>query len=219
MQVEIDGVLKNVCPDLVYGCIQCSVTNTLLDAELWDEIRRVEITLKEKETVEMVKRHPAISSTREAYKETGKDPNRYRSAGEQLRRRILQGKSLFQINTLVDLVNLLSLETGFSIGGFDASLIRWPVRGGIGNADEEYFGIGRGKINVAGMPIIRDKKGGIGTPTSDEVRTALSLETKSFFMLVNSYLGEDPACLALNRAEELLVKYVNAEDFERKIVR
>ena len=38
---------------------------------------------------------------------------------------------------------------------------------GIGKSGEPYEGIGRGELNIEGMPVYRDAMGGIGTPTSD----------------------------------------------------
>lgn len=35
----------------------------------------------------------------------------------------MRGIALYQIDTLVDLINLVSLRTGHSIGGFDADKI------------------------------------------------------------------------------------------------
>ena len=42
---------------------------------------------------------------------------------------------------------------------------------GVGKAGEPYEGIGRGTINIEGLPVYRDQIGGVGTPTSDNERT------------------------------------------------
>jgi len=68
--------------------------------------------------LEDIKKQPVIAATREAYKRCGKDPGRYRPSAEALRRRLMRGIALYQIDTLVDLINLVSLRTGHSIGGF-----------------------------------------------------------------------------------------------------
>ena len=44
------------------------------------------------------------------------------------------------------------------------------VLGG-GREGEIYHGIGRGELNIAGLPVYRDAVGGIGTPTSYEERS------------------------------------------------
>lgn len=93
-------------------------------------------------------RHQAATcdcATREAYKRCGKDPGRYRPSAEALRRRLMRGIPLYQIDTLVDLINLVSLRTGHSIGGFDADKIQGNrLELGIGKAEEPFEGIGRG---------------------------------------------------------------------------
>ena len=47
----------------------------------------------------------------QAYRALGTDPTRYRGSNEALVRRIVQGKGLYRVNTVVDVNNLLSLET------------------------------------------------------------------------------------------------------------
>ncbi len=60
---------------------------------------------------------------------------------------------------------------------------------GIGREGEPYEGIGRGMLNIAGLPVYRDAIGGIGTPTSDHERTKLTLETTRLLAIVNGYDG------------------------------
>ena len=91
---------------------------------LWQEIDAFTQTLRASETADSIKQQPAIAATREAYRRLGKDPSRYRPSAEALRRRLLRGLELYKIDTLVDLINLVSLRTGYSIGGFDADKIQ-----------------------------------------------------------------------------------------------
>lgn len=98
--------------------------------------------------LEDIKSIPAIYHTREAYKLLGKDPNRYRPAGEQLLRRIVSGKGLYSINALVDMGNLISIKTGYSLGIFHASAVGREVLLRRGEAEDLFEGIGRGRLNV-----------------------------------------------------------------------
>ena len=116
----------------------------------------------------------------------------YRPASEALIRRVLQGKELYQRDTLVDLVNLASIAYGYSIGGFDADKFVGDILTlGIGREGEPYEGIGRGMINIQGLPVYRDARGGVGTPTSDNERTKMSLETRHLLVLINGYDGNE----------------------------
>jgi DNA/RNA-binding domain of Phe-tRNA-synthetase-like protein len=134
----------------------------------------------------------SIAATRRVYKACGKDPSRYRPASEALIRRVLQGKELYQLNTLVDLVNLASIAYGYSIGGFDADKFEGDTLTlGIGREGEPYEGIGRGMINIHGLPVYRDAKGGVGTPTSDNERTKISDTTTHLVVLINGYDGNE----------------------------
>lgn len=131
---------------------------------------------------------PAIAATRAAYKACGKDPNRYRPSQEQMMRRIVRGLGLYYVNALVDAGNQFSLLTGCSVGCFDADKVEGnTLMLGIGRDGEPYEGIGRGELNIAGLPVFRDAVGGIGTPTSDNERTKLSLDTRRLLVTVHLF--------------------------------
>ena len=127
---------------------------------------------------------------------------------------MLQGKELYQINTLVDLINLASIAYGYSIGGFDADKFAGDTLTlGIGKEGEPYEGIGRGMINIAGLPVYRDAQGGVGTPTSDNERTKIELQTVRLAVLINGYDGNETNVRA--NAEfilNLLRKYCNSTE-------
>ena len=59
---------------------------------------------------------------------------------------------------------------------------------GIGREGEPYEGIGRGMINIHGLPVYRDQEGGVGTPTSDNERTKMTLGTTHLLVLINDIL-------------------------------
>ena len=155
-----------------------------------------------------------IQATRKVYRLCGKDPSRYRPAAEALIRRILQDKPLYQINTLVDLINLASIAYGYSIGGFDADQFKGDTLTlGIGREGEPYEGIGRGAINIAGLPVYRDALGGVGTPTSDHERTKITLSTTHLVVLINGYDGNEEQVRAnATYIQELLKRFSLSSD-------
>ena len=109
-----------------------------------------------------------------------------------LSRCLLQGKDLYQRDTLVDLVNLASIAYGYSIGGFDADkFVGDTLTLGVGREGEPYEGIGRGMINIHGLPVYRDAVGGVGTPTSDNERTKMTIDTTHLVVLINGYDGNE----------------------------
>ena len=190
MNIIVSNEIKSVCPEFVGAAVEARVRNSQFCQELWNEIHILEDRFRQTLTTESLKDMPSIAATRRVYKACGKDPSRYRPASEQLIRRMLQGKELYQIDTLVDLVNLASIAFGYSIGGFDADkFVGNTLTLGIGREGEPYEGIGRGPLNIAGLPVYRDAQVGVGTPTSDNERTKMTLETTHLVVLINGYDG------------------------------
>ena len=192
MTIIVSQEIEQVCPGFVGAAVEAQVVNTPYCAELWKEIHQLEERFRRELTTESLKELSGIAATRRVYKACGKDPSRYRPASEQLIRRMLQGKELYQIDTLVDLVNLASIAFGYSIGGFDADkFVGDTLTLGVGREGEPYEGIGRGMLNIAGLPVYRDAKGGVGTPTSDNERTKMTLDTTHLMVLINGYDGDE----------------------------
>lgn len=192
MNIIVSEEIESVCPTFVGACVEANVVNTPYCQELWDEIHALGEKYKETLTTESLKEMSGIAATRKVYRACGKDPSRYRPASEALIRRMLQGKELYQRDTLVDLVNLASIAYGYSIGGFDADKFKGDTLTlGVGKAGEPYEGIGRGMINIEGLPVYRDKIGGVGTPTSDNERTKMNIDTTHLVVLINGYDGDE----------------------------
>ena len=171
MEIIVSNEIENVCPNFIGACVEAKVKNSQYCQNLWNEINTLGEEFKNKLTIETLKEISGIAATRRIYRICGKDPSRYRPAAEALIRRILQGKTLYQIDTLVDLINLASMKYGYSLGGFDADkFVGNTLELGVGKEGEPYEGIGRGMINIQGLPVYRDGIGGVGTPTSDNER-------------------------------------------------
>jgi DNA/RNA-binding domain of Phe-tRNA-synthetase-like protein len=190
MKIIVTSKIQSVCPDFVGAAVEAWVRNTAYCPELWDEINALCQEYRNRFTTVSIKEMAAIEATRRVYRACGKDPSRYRPAAEALIRRVVQGKELYQIDTLVDLINLASMKYGYSIGGFDADkFVGDTLTLGVGEAGEPYEGIGRGMLNIEGLPVYRDQKGGVGTPTSDNERTKIDITTTHVLILVNGYDG------------------------------
>ena len=192
MKIIVSQEIEQVCPKFVGACVDAMVVNTSYNIDLWKEIETLCNKFRKELTTESLKEITSIAATRRVYKVCGKDPSRYRPASEALIRRVLQGKELYRLNTLVDLVNLASIAYGYSIGGFDADKFEGDTLTlGIGREGEPYEGIGRGMLNIHGLPVYRDAKGGVGTPTSDNERTKITEETRHLVVLINGYDGNE----------------------------
>ena len=213
MEIIVSEEIKNACPQFAGIAVSATVKNTPYSEELWRKIDEFTMRYREMYTTDSIKDMVTIRATREAYKKCGKDPSRYRPSGEAVCRRILRGIPLYQIDTLVDLINLVSIRYGYSIGGFDADKFEGDTLTlGIGKAGEPYEGIGRGELNIEGMPVYRDAIGGVGTPTSDNERTKLGLETARLLAIINGYSGKEGLRDAANYMVELLKEFASAEN-------
>lgn len=215
-KITISDELAGKVSELQLSCILCDVIPVPVNTELWKGIQQKINEIASTISIEQISRIPAISASRKAYKACGKDPARYRLSAEALLRRVVNRNELYQINNVVDALNLVSISTGFSIGGYDDDKIEGDVVFGIGQPGEPYFGIGRGELNIEGMPVFRDAKGAFGTPTSDSERTSVTLETKRFLMVIIDYASSNQLLEATDLAKNLLEKYTNATNFEIK---
>ena len=208
--IEVSDELKSKCPEFKGIAVEAWVNNTAFSKELWQEIDAFTQRLRAESNVDDCKEQYAIAATRTAYRRCGKDPSRYRPSAEALRRRLLRGLELYQIDTLVDIINLVSLQTGYSIGGFDADKIAGnKLVLGIGREGEPYEGIGRGVLNIDGLPVYRDNIGGIGTPTSDNERTKIDLSTQHLLVIINGYSGARGLQEAADLTLDLLKRYAS----------
>lgn len=213
MKVIVSREIEQICPEFVGACVEADVVNSPYSEALWQEIEALCGKLCRELTTESLKDITSIAATRRVYKACGKDPSRYRPASEALIRRTLQGKELYQRDTLVDLVNLASIAFGYSIGGFDADkFVGDTLTLGIGREGEPYEGIGRGMINIHGLPVYRDAEGGVGTPTSDHERTKMTLDTRHLVVLINGYDGNEQRVREnAEYIQELLRRYADSD--------
>ncbi len=214
MNIIVTDKISAVCPEFVGAAVEAHVQNTTFCPELWDEINALCEDYRSRFTTVSIKEMAAIEATRRVYRACGKDPSRYRPAAEALIRRVVQGKELYQIDTLVDLINLASMKYGYSIGGFDADkFVGDTLALGVGEPGEPYEGIGRGMLNIEGMPVYRDQKGGVGTPTSDNERTKIDITTTHVLVLINGYDGNTETVSAnADFVKSLLERYAGASD-------
>jgi len=218
-EVIISQAIKNMLPDLTLGCIECDVVISEENSELWREIEAVSGIIGHSGELAEVGSNPAIRASRMAYRRCGKDPSRYRLSSEALMRRVVKGHQLYRINNVVDLINLISLKSGMSIGGYDVDKISGSVIFDLGMKNEPYDAIGRGELNITSLPVFRDAISPFGSPTSDSVRTSVTGNTKRFLMVIIGFSGEICTVETIELSVELLKKYAKADNIEILLVR
>ena len=219
MILQISDEIGALFPDLVVGVLEGPVVNSEGNAELWGMIHSVSQRIKSTMDAEAIRQLDGIRMGKQAYRRLGKDPNRYRLSAEALMRRIVKGQELYAINTVVDVLNLVSLQSGITIGGFDSGLVDGFVELGIGRAGEEFEAIGRGMLNVEDLPVYRDRSGAIGNPTSDCMRTRITLSTSTVLMLITGFYGTESIGEVLESLAGLLGRYCQGGPFGTAIIK
>jgi DNA/RNA-binding domain of Phe-tRNA-synthetase-like protein len=205
-------------PTMKLACLSCNVVIEPKNENLWKKIQHVSQDINLSFEVEEISQLPSIYSARKAYRALGKDPARYRLSSEALLRRIVKGEELYQINNVVDLVNLVSIETGFSIGGYDFEKIDGKILFDIGTISEPYEAIGRGTINIDGLPILRDQSSAFGSPTTDSVRTSVNDKTQRFLMVFFAFGNHEKLPSAIKKSIDYLKEFASAEMFSEKLL-
>ncbi len=217
IDLTIAPEFKAKIPGVAVGWLTAIVRNSQHDEELWREIEATANCFKNM-TMDDARKFPPIKALRDAYRALGNDPTRYRGSNEALVRRITQGKELYRVNTVVDINNLISLNTLNSAGTFDLDRVQPPIIFRVGQPGEIYSGIGRGEIKIEGLPVFADQLGPFGSTTSDSERTMVRLETTRILMVVISFLGAEGMEAATGFAAMLLKKHAAAMAVEKGIV-
>ena len=218
MEVLIDKQLKEEC-NVYLGCIFYKTNVIKTNKELWEYIEKEVINnVKEMFNVENLTEQINIKTSRKAYKALGKEPSRYRVSSEALIRRILQGKGLYRINNVVDTNNLISIETGYSVGSYDLENLHGNINFRIGNIGETYQGIGKEMINIENLPVFADDFGAYGSPTSDSTRAMITEKSKDILTVLISFNGMEGLEKSIDIAKKYLTKYAGAEDIQSIIV-
>ena len=217
--VTIDPAMKELWPAVRVGCFQYKVKVEKKNEAMWKYLKK-DIFRKVKDDIfdYGVNEIPNIKESRAAYKSFGKDPSRYRVSSEALIRRIGQGKGLYEVNTVVDVNNLISIESGFSVGSYDVAKMDDELILRVGRSGETYKGIGKDDINIEGLPVIADKLGAIGSSTSDSERAMITDEAQEVLTLIYSFSANKDLEKAMEYGKKYLEKYAGAMDLESWIV-
>lgn len=216
MNIKINDDIKNKLGDFTVAALTFTVSVNV-NEQLNQLIDKLEVDIANKYELADVLTIPNIKDARDGYKVLGKDPSRYRLACESLLRRLVKGNKLYRINNVVDVGNVLSIETSRSIAVLDADKIVGDVEIRVGK-DEMYEGIGRGQINIENIPVYCDQIGPFGSPTSDTMRTMITDETKNVLVFIISFNGKNYLDNDIELCQNLYNEYCNANNFNIDII-
>lgn len=161
-----------------------------------------------------------LNTTRSYYRAIGLDPTKTRPSSEALLRRILKGKSIYQVNSVVDLCNFFSLSFLLSIGLYDVEKIHGQVQLRLGNDGEGYPGIGKEYVNLSGRLAMVDETGPFGNPSADSDRTKITLETREVAFVIFAPVSYPSADLEdhIIFIEKKLIKYHECDVVSREVL-
>jgi len=207
MAITIDGMLKAKWPKTALGCVSAQVEAQPSPPALIEELNNCEQSIWRLPEPRAMLESPQILATRAAYKTLGKDPARYRGSAEALLRRVIAGKNLPRINAVVDIINLVSVESRLSIGLYDLAHVQGDIVFRAGRAGETYKGIGKYDLNLEGLPVFCDALGPHGSPTSDSERTMVTSTTNHVLAVIISFSGKDELDRWAQRMSGLFTQY------------
>lgn len=215
----IDARMKELWPSVRVGCMQYKVKVEKKNEEMWSYLKK-DIFKKAKDNIfdHGVNDIPNIRESRLAYKAFGKDPSRYRVSSEALIRRIGQGKGLYEVNTVVDVNNMISIESGFSVGSYDTANIGDELIFRIGREKETYKGIGKEEVNIENLPVLADEKGAVGSSTSDSERAMITESAEEVLTLIYSFSDNKDLEKALEYGRTYMEKYAGAREIKCWVV-
>ena len=217
MKITIDKEIKQKTPNFFVGVMSCNIL-IYENREVVNLVNDCEDEISSNIDISDVIKLEIIKDARDAYKKYGKDPSRYRLATESLYRRLAKGNSLYRINNVVDLGNVLSLRSRKSVAVLDYDKIKGDIHIRLGKASDEYNGIGRGKLNIENIPLYEDSSGPFGSTTSDTERTMITDNTKNILLFIISFSGDKDLMHELEYAKEIYEKYAKGRNFELYVV-
>src|SRR5882762_2533395 len=218
MNVTIDPKLKAKCPRTALARVTALVAAGASPAALLEELKTRESEIQKLPFPRGVLESLQVEATRAAYKALGKDPARYRGSAEALLRRVVGGKGLPEINAVVDVINLVSVESRLPVGLYDLGHVVGEIVFRAGKSRETYKGIGKYDLNLEGLPLFADTVGPHGSATSDSERTMVTAATKEVLAVIVSFGGVENLERWTQRLGTLLQRYAAGNEIAANIV-
>jgi DNA/RNA-binding domain of Phe-tRNA-synthetase-like protein len=195
-----------------YACFS-GVTNSKASQALDEEINSTCKAVADKfADLDRISEDETVKGVRTMFSKAGLDPTKERPSGEALIRRVASGKGIYRVNPVVDINNIVSLETGCPCGVYDAEKIEGnTITVLVGAPGGTYQGIAGKTLNTENRILTADAQSIFGGPTADSGRTCVRPESKEILMLiyapqnVGSFSMDD----AISRAASLMNKVTN----------
>ena len=212
--------LKTLLPQAALGVLTCLADVAESSSEQQAAFDSLIKGLEQKYTdLALIAQNPKVAATRQAYKALGKDPSKYRNSAEAMLRRIAKKNGLYRVNNAVDVNNMISVESGYSLGSYDLGAVKGQIVWKRTPDGEKYKGIGKDVLNIEHLPALYDDEGVFGNPTSDSRRTMINNGAgQRLLYVIYAFDGAGDLPFWLDKTEALLVKFANADQIEKRIL-
>jgi DNA/RNA-binding domain of Phe-tRNA-synthetase-like protein len=188
MKIKFELEIEKAFPELLVDAVQLTGVKVEKEREELEAFKsQVLLEIKKDYNLEGLKDAPIIRMYRDFFWRAGIDPTKIRPASEALIRRVLKGRSIPRINTLVDSYNLASMKTNMSLAAFDLNSIQGDLNMRFADVEEKFLGIGmENPLALSGNePIITDSDKIIAVyPYRDSDATKVTLDTRDTLLLV-----------------------------------
>ena len=161
---------------------------------------------------------PGVKGSRAAYKAFGRNPGRYRVSSEALLRRVRRGDALYQINSVVDVNNFISIQNGLSVGSYDYNQISDSVILRKAGQGDGYTGIGKVFLDMENMLVLADDQGIFGSSMSDSKRAMVTETTKNVLEVIYCFEEDIDLENLLIEAKTAFENYASAKNIETQII-
>lgn len=215
-KIAIAEEIRQKLPEMKLGILLADVKVEESSAAL---LKRLDTCIQKerREDFSAIRQIETINEARKGYKTLGKDANRYRPSADSLHRRITKERGLYTINNAVEIINIISIESGFSIGGYNFDKTQGDIHFRKGLKDEDYTGLGRGRLNIENMPLLSDDVSAFGCPTSDSERTSIGHDCRKILMVFFDFGGNATLENFLHRSAEMLQEFAGSRHIKQEI--
>ena len=218
MQISVSPELLSVWPDAALGVLVYTAEVKASDEKQLADFEAALVRLAGEYQLDTVTKNPHVDATRRAYKALGKSPSEYRNSAEAMLRRIVKGSGLYHINNVIEVNNLISVESGYAIGSYDVEELQGEVTLVRAEDGAHYDGIGKSSVNIQHLPVLKDSLGYFGSPTSDSQRAMIKEGKHRVCSVIFAFDGKEAVAEWVDRFKEALDKYVQPEAVETFIV-
>ena len=217
--VKADKKLYEIYPDIRLGLLRFEADVKGSDSGFWEYMNsevqpRIRNAIAGKEWNDI----PGVRGSRAAYKAFGRNPGRYRVSSEALLRRVRRGDELYPVNSVVDVNNLISIESGLSVGSYDLAHTQGTITLRKAEHGEGYTGIGKDFLDMENMLVLADDTGIFGSSMSDSTRAMVTEQTKDVLAVIYCFENSIDLPALLEKAQADFQKFADVQNMEAWII-